>query len=119
MKKFNITKNLIYDVIYWGFILVVIVWIILKLLGIIHSPVWQQMLPFAALVVPFIIKGMKDAESLALIKPMYEEIKEMRKDISTMDNRLVHVEKDVHYLRRDVDHLQKGFDKHLVAHHKV
>lgn len=117
-NKIKLNKDLIYNILYWGSIGVVIVWIILKLLGIINSPVWQQMIPFAGLIIPFIIKGMKDAESIGLIKPMYGEIKDIRKDQMDMKERLIHVEKDMHYIRRDVDLLRKDFDNHTTVSHE-
>ena len=54
MKK-DVIKNIILDALYWGSLLVVVVWIILKLVGVIQSPLWQELIPFAALVVPFVI----------------------------------------------------------------
>ncbi|HLD02061.1 MAG TPA: hypothetical protein VJC10_04250 [Patescibacteria group bacterium] len=112
MEK-EVIKNMVLNALYWGSLLVVVVWIILKLVGVIQSPLWQELIPFAALIVPFIIQGMKDTQSIGLIKPMYDELKEMRtelkeirKEQGSFDGRFIHVEQDIHYLRRDVDFLR-------------
>ncbi|MBW2968657.1 hypothetical protein KY304_00190 [Candidatus Woesearchaeota archaeon] len=43
-------KDKIYDIIFWMSMLIMIVWIILKIAGIINSPVWIEMIPYMSIV---------------------------------------------------------------------
>ena len=64
----------------------VIIWIILKLLRIIESPLWQEMLPFAGLVLGFITWS------------------------NRLESRLTSMEKDLQYIRKDTDYTKKEME---------
>jgi hypothetical protein len=43
-------KIKIYDIIFWASMLVIAIWIVLKMFGVINSPVWIEMIPYLSII---------------------------------------------------------------------
>jgi hypothetical protein len=93
----------IYDWIFWISIAVIVVWMILKAVGVISSPVWQELLPFAgglAALAAYFQKTGKHLQKIDNIEyDLHEfktdtkaEFKEIRAELKTHDNRLIRIE---------------------------
>lgn len=85
------------EVVYKASLGLVIIWIILKLLRIIESPLWQEMLPFAGLVLGFITWS------------------------NRLESRLTSMEKDLQYIRKDTDSAKKEMEdtQHRLDRHHL
>ena len=79
------TKMLIADVLFWGSIIMVFLWTMLKLFGIINTAIWLELLPQWGVLITVIAFAYKFGSDLGGMK------------------------KDVHYLKRD---FEKHMDKH-------
>ena len=71
----------VYDWIYWISIVVVLLWMVLKATGVINSPVWQELLPFAGGVVAVIAYFQKVGRSLQKIEHMDSDLREFKAEI--------------------------------------
>ncbi len=52
-------RDALLTILMWLGIIIIIVWVILKLLGYIHSPPWQEVLPFIGVAITFICGAYK------------------------------------------------------------
>ncbi|MBI2175737.1 hypothetical protein HYU40_00085 [Candidatus Woesearchaeota archaeon] len=102
MKRFSISP-IVYDWIFWISIGVVVVWMILKATGIIHSPIWQELLPFAgglAAIVSYFQKTGRYLEKIDHLDRDFHEFRskadirfdEVKADLHKYDNRLIRIE---------------------------
>lgn len=102
MKKFEVNP-VVYDWVFWVSIAVVVLWMILKIVGVIHSPVWQEMLPIAggaAAIVAYALKAGRYLEKIDHIKTdlhnfksdMSDFRKEVIGELREHDRRLVRIE---------------------------
>ncbi len=96
-----IEKQKIYDFVFWTSMSVVAVWIVLKAVGVINTPIIVQLIPYAGGIFAFgaffqLIKEVKNQ-----VKEIKDDLGEVKKsqqsmliDTSQIKIRLVHVEKD-------------------------
>ena len=100
----------VYDWIFWISIGVVVVWMILKAVGVIHSPVWQELLPLAGGLAAIIAYSQKTGRHLQKIDHIDKNLTEfklemhdfrnktetkfdeVRADLHKHDNRLIRIE---------------------------
>jgi len=83
-------KNKVYDIIFWVSMLVIVVWIILKMIGVINSPVWMQMIPYMSIVFA--------------AGAFYQSINAMKADIADLKVRMCIVEKDIIQMQSGIKH---------------
>ena len=93
----------VYDWVFWISLAVVAIWMILKIFGVIHSPVWQDMLPFAGVIMAIAAYFQKTGASLQKIDHIVQdlhdfknEMRDFRKEVTAElrihDNRLIRIE---------------------------
>lgn len=78
-------KDKIYDLIFWTSMIVILVWIILKAVGIINTPVVIQLIPYAGGIFAFGV-------FFQVIKDLKDQMKEVKDDLKQINKRLIHVE---------------------------
>ena len=95
-------KDKIYDFVFWTSMATVIIWMFLKGIGVINTPVLIQLIPYAGGIFAFgvffqTVKGLK--EEIKDIKVDLNEVKKsqqnMALDMSEVKTRLGHVERSV------------------------
>ncbi|MBI2140966.1 hypothetical protein HYU16_00930 [Candidatus Woesearchaeota archaeon] len=102
MKRFSINP-IVYDWIFWISVTVVVVWMVLKAAGIIQSPAWQVLLPYAGSLVAVVAYFQKTGRQLQKIDHLDRDFHEFRskaelrfdeiKDgLHKHDNRLIRIE---------------------------
>ncbi len=102
MKKFAVNP-VIYDWIFWISIGVVVVWMIFKAIGVIHSPIWQDLLPYAGVLAAIVVYFQKTGIYLEKINHIEidlhsfkSEMGEFRKEaigeLREHDRRLIRIE---------------------------
>ena len=109
MKEFKV-NTVVYDWIFWISIGVIVAWMILKVVGVFHSPVWQEMLPIAGGVAAVIAYSQKTGRYLERIDHIDKNLTEfklemhdfrnktetkfdeVRADLHKHDNRLIRIE---------------------------
>lgn len=83
-------KIKIYDVLFWTSILVIAIWVFLKMIGVIQSPVWVEMIPYAG--------------AIFAVGAFYQLVKTMRIDITDLKVRTNSIEKDITELKTGIKH---------------
>ena len=102
-------KTKIYDGLFWSALLVIAIWIFLKIIGVIHSPVWIEMIPyagsiFAAGIFYQSVRSMRfDLSDLALkTRSIEERTNSLDKCMVEVKTDLKHVDSDLHYLKKKI-----------------
>lgn len=75
----------IVDYILYLSLLVLAIWVIGKLFGIIQSPVWVEMFPYAAAL-------MAAGAFLEMVRRMTKDVKEVSQKVSNIDARVIRME---------------------------
>ena len=96
-----IDKYKMYEIIFWISMSTVLVWMILKGVGIINTPVFVQLIPYAGGVFAFgvffqMVKGLKD------------EVKEVKVDVRDLKSEMSHVKIDVSQIKTRLGHVENG-----------
>lgn len=109
MKRFSINP-IVYDWIFWISVAVVVIWMILKAVGIIQSPVWQELLPYAGAFAAVVAYFQKTGAYLQKIDYIGQDIhdsklemrefrdkteikfEEVKAELHKHDNRLIRIE---------------------------
>ena len=82
----------VYDWIFWTSLGIIAVWIVLKAVGIINTPTWQELLPFAG--------------AIFAAGAFYQKIRGMDIDIKGIKGKIGHMDRDIGHLRIDVEVLK-------------
>ena len=79
-------------------LLVVTVWLILKLAGVIQSPVWLEYgVPFAGLLIGF----------LALFQELLKNIHAIALDVNTLKLKVDHHDQEINFLKQELNFLKQ------------
>ncbi len=81
-------KIKIYDIIFWTSLLVIAIWIVLKMFGVINSPVWIEMVPYLGLIFA--------------AGSFYQSVRSMKLDISDFKLRMSGVELKTHNIEKEL-----------------
>jgi len=88
------------DVLFWLGILMLTAWIIGKLTGLIHSPVWIEQFPFIAALITILSIGLKAGRILQkldnvidAVEKLNNNVKEHDKDIMELKHKVAQIEK--------------------------
>lgn len=103
MKQSFKINPVIYDWMFWISIAVVVIWMILKAVGIIHSPLWQELLPFAGGLAAIVAYFQRTGASLQKIDHIFNDFhdfkaevradfKEIKEELREHDKRLIRIE---------------------------
>lgn len=82
------TKDKIYAIIFWTSLLVILVWVILKMIGVINSPVWIQLIPYFSAVFA--------------AGAFFQSINSIKLDVSDLKARMGSVELRTHNMEKDI-----------------
>lgn len=80
------------DVLFWLGILLMTAWIIGKLLGLIQSPVWVDLLPFIAALVTILSIGLKAGRILQKLDYVVEGVDKLDKRVVSLEKRVTILE---------------------------
>ncbi len=78
-------KDKFWDAVIWISLLIIFVWVLLKSFGIIHSPVWIEMIPYYG-VLGFLLGVIYKAGKIV------QFIKEIKKKVDLIGNKLDNIE---------------------------
>ena len=103
MKQSFKINPVVYDWIFWISIAVIVVWIVLKAVGVIHSPVWQELLPYVGGLAAVVAYFQKTGAYFQKIDHLDQDLHEFRNkteigfdeikvELHKYDNRLVRIE---------------------------
>ncbi len=98
----------------WLGIVVTLVWAILKTVGYIHSPPWQESLPFFALALTIIGGIYHFGRTMGDIQRTLWYIK---LDIKTLKGDVKELQQDMKEVKTDIKELRHDFDAHMVRYH--
>ncbi|MBI2664866.1 hypothetical protein HYX10_06025 [Candidatus Woesearchaeota archaeon] len=84
--------DLINIILFWTGLGLIILWVVLKLLGIINTPVWQQVLPYVGAIFG--------------AGAFYRMFMEMNGSLRGVERKIGHMDKDIGHLRMDADVLK-------------
>ncbi|MEK6807459.1 MAG: hypothetical protein AABX75_00355 [Nanoarchaeota archaeon] len=76
----------------WLGVAIIIVWIILKAAGVIHSPPWQELAPYFGAAVAF--GGM-----ISTIKQHGDDISDLKHEIKEVHNSMIHLDKEIEIIK--------------------
>ena len=68
----------------------VAVWIVLKLAGVIKSPIWQEVIPMLAFLTGLFAIALTMGKSLGLIKPMHDSLIRVEDKLDKLDKEYHH-----------------------------
>ncbi|MEM4263746.1 MAG: hypothetical protein QW666_02515 [Candidatus Woesearchaeota archaeon] len=92
----NETK--IYDIIFWTSLGIVAIWVFLKMIGVIHSPVWIQMVPYAGAI-------FAAGVFYQFVKSMKRDVYDLKSRMNIIESRTNSIERDVTEIRTDLKHI--------------
>lgn len=82
----------VYDWIFLTSLAFIAVWMVLKAVGIINSPAWQELLPFAGAIFG--------------AGAFYQKMREMEYNIKGIKGKISHIDSDIGHLRIDAEVLK-------------
>jgi len=94
MKKRQ-DPTFIYAVIFWTSLAVIAVWIVLKAVGIINSPTWQELIPLASAI-------FGAGAFFQMVMYISSDLKNVKRKIYDMDRDSAHLRIDVEVLKNDI-----------------
>ena len=107
-------KYLVYDIIIYGSVALLVIWLILKAIGIINSPEYQKIMPVLLGILAFVGVVAKFGKAQGDVQSNMNWLKRcfviMDKRQNKMAAALVRVEKDFEYMKKDMDRFDKRFD---------
>ena len=89
-------KHKIYATIYWTSLALILLWYILKSIGIIQTPLWIELLPFAIAVFG---AGAFIQRICNSIVNLQKDLIILKTDFLTLNGRVGHLESDMHYIK--------------------
>lgn len=94
----NQTK--IYDILFWTSLSVIAIWVFLKMIGVIHSPVWVQMIPYAGAI--FAAGTFYQLMKILRIDvfDLKTRMNSIEREITEVKTNLKHTDSDLHYLKQ-------------------
>src|SRR3989338_1686239 len=99
-------RTIIYVWVFWLSLGIIALWIILRLLGIFESPIWQEMIPYAGAI-------FAAGSFFQMIFDLRKRINRIEVRQNRMASGLIKLESDVHHLRQDFTNLRHDFNQHL------
>lgn len=84
-------KIKIYDIVFWVSMLVIAIWIILKMFGVINSPVWIEMIPYLGIIFA--------------AGSFYQSVNSMKSDVSDLKSRTNSIEREMIEVKTDLKYL--------------
>ncbi len=99
MKKFEVNP-VIYDWIFWISVCVVAVWMILKAVGVIQSPAWQELLPYAGIFTAIVAYFQKTGRYLEKIDHIGSDLHQFKAEMGEF--------------RKEIVMELRGYDKRLI-----
>ncbi len=85
-------RSQVYGIIGWTCLAIILIWYILKSVGVIQTPLWLELMPVAA----GIFAGG------AFVQKICSAIAEMKKEIILVKVRVTHLEKDMHFVKAQI-----------------
>ncbi|MBI1970207.1 hypothetical protein HYS47_00515 [Candidatus Woesearchaeota archaeon] len=101
--------------------IILIVWIILKFAGVIHSPIWQEMIPYAVIAIPVISgvvsyrKTLQKAETN--IEMIHLRLNRMEPRFDKIDTKFDRIEQKLEKIAQELKEFRHDFNVHLVKYH--
>ncbi|MAG16275.1 hypothetical protein CMO88_04395 [Candidatus Woesearchaeota archaeon] len=100
MKKRERDLTWLYVTMFWTSWAIVAIWIVLKAIGVINSPVWQELVPFVGII-------FGAGVFFQMFLDMRIDVKGIKKKIGRMDRDTGHLRIDVEVLKNDVGSLKQ------------
>ncbi len=82
-------RDKIYSTIIWAGLALILLWYILKSVGVINTPLWIELLPV----------GIAVFTSGVFVQQMRTDIRDLRTDVKDLKVRMGHLEKGMHYVK--------------------
>ncbi len=82
-------RDKIYSVIIWTGLALILLWYILKSVGVISTPLWIELLPV----------GIAVFTAGVFVQQIRTDIRDLRTDVKGLKIRVGHLEKDMHYVK--------------------
>ncbi len=79
----------------WMGVAIIVIWVLLKSLGVIHSPPWQELAPYFGAAVAF-------GGLITTINNLGGDIKELKVEIKEIRDKVHHLDKDVEIIKTKV-----------------
>ncbi|MBW2974886.1 hypothetical protein KY366_04170 [Candidatus Woesearchaeota archaeon] len=94
------TKTRIYEIIFWLALIIIALWLVLKAVGIINSPVWVEAIPYAS--------GLFAAgAAFQVLKDTKDNVRTLTKRVGRMGQGLTKVEIEVKHLEKEIKEIKK------------
>jgi|GEM_PF-5975285 len=107
--------SIFWGVVMWVGLISTFVWATLKALGYIHSPPWQESMPFFMLGLTLMGGSFKFGQEMGDIQRTLVFI---QKDIASLNHRFSINEKEITQQRIELTKLRTEFSAHLSYHHQ-
>lgn len=92
-------KEKIYDLIFWTSMGVILLWIILKSVGVINTPITIQLIPYAGGIFAFGV-------FFQMIKDLKEQIRDIKDDIKGVKEEVKEVKVDLNGVKMDISQIK-------------
>lgn len=83
------------DILFWGGILIVIIWAIGKTIGLINSPVWVDMIPIYGAVTTVVAISLKIGKILQRLEQVIKDVGNIQLEVKDIDKRVIAIETKV------------------------
>ena len=101
--------------------IILVIWIILKFAGVIHSPLWQEMIPYLVLAIPIVVgiinyrKILQRAETN--IDGITKRVDRMDSRFDKIDAKFDKIEQKLEKIAQELKEFRHDFNVHLVKYH--
>lgn len=116
-KRINFDSQIVGWVVVYSSLAVTLAWIVLKLTGVIHSPPWQEYIPFVALIISIFAVSVTVAKPLGLISPIYDRLLRLEDKVNDIDKHNNILELDNKYFRKELSKIYKEHTEHMHKFH--
>lgn len=107
-------KMRLYDIIIWGGVVGIVIWLILKIVGVIKTPWFITYLPVFFGIISFCLLLVKLG---AFFGTLIQTVSQLQKDMKTVKDDVKELKKDVTTLHHSVSALDHSFSTHLQKFH--
>ena len=87
MKQAFKVNPIVYDWMFWISVAVVVVWMVLKAVGVIQSPAWQELLPYAGSLAAIVAYFQKSGRYLEKIDHIGIDLHNFKAEMSEFRNK--------------------------------
>lgn len=107
-------RTFLWDILFWGGLLAMLIWAILKTIGYINSPPWQEAFPVFAFFLFLVAGSFKLGNFLG---DLLRTTKIIQRDVHALGIQMGELHSKIHAMRLEFNELRTEFHVHMKQYH--